>query len=81
MEIVAPEPQRPAKVELPPVFQNSFNVSLTHNKAMTVVNETIEKFVQSGKVHALGFGIFQANDRELAELNEALKAAFKSFTL
>jgi len=77
----ASKPQALPRVEQPPVYENSFNVSLSHNKAMTIVNETIEKFVQTGKVHALGFGIFQANDREMAALNDAIGRALSKFTL
>ncbi len=49
MEIVAPTPQKPAKVELPQVYQNSFNVSLTHNKAMTVVTRPSKNSFSPGK--------------------------------
>ena len=77
----ASKPQALARVDQPPVYENSFNVSLTLNKAMTIVNETIEQFVQSGKVHAVGFGVFQVNDRELAELNDAIGRALSKFTL
>lgn len=77
----ASKPQALPRVEQPPVYENSFNVSLSHNKAMMVISETIEQFVQSGKVHAVGFGVFQADARELAELNDAIGRALSKFTL
>ena len=79
MEIVAPKPQSPPKVEQPHVHEVTFNGDLLIPKFWNAFQAVLADQIAKGKLTPLEMGIYGASKSELAELKAALDEALSDF--